>query len=128
MGDYEDKKNNLEYKVSETDDKNQSEIDSNNQPESEVDQKKISVNDQDNENQSVTDTNNQSFSEQNYETQSTNTNEEIKNQNIEEKEVTEILDETKSVNNETSHQVIHKKEDRLHIYVRHRYTLHIICF
>ena len=68
--------------------------------------------------QSVTDTNNQSFGEQNYETQSTNTNEEIKNQNIEEKEVTEILDETKSVNNETSHQVIHKKEDRLHIYVR----------
>ena len=118
MSDYEDKKNNLEYKVPETDDKNQSEIDSNNQPESEVDQKKMSENDQDNESQPITDTNNQSFSKQNYENQSTNTNDEVKNQNIEKKEAIETLNETKSLNNETSHQVIHKKEDRLHIYVR----------
>ena len=118
MSDYEDEKKNLDYNVSETEDKKQSEIDLNNQPESEVNQKKMSENDQDNENQTITDTNNQSFSEQNYENQSTNTNDEIKNQNIEKKEVIETLNETKSLNNETSHQVIHKKEDRLHIYVR----------
>ena len=45
-------------------------------------------------------------------------NEEVNNQNIEEKIIVETSDEIKNENNKSSHQVIHKKEDRLHIYVR----------
>ena len=45
-------------------------------------------------------------------------NEEVNNQNIEEKIIVETSDEIKNENNKSSHQVIHKKEGRLHIYVR----------
>ena len=58
------------------------------------------------------------MNENKYENQETDLNEEVNNQNIEEKIIVETSDEIKNENNKSSHQVIHKKEGRLHIYVR----------
>ena len=58
------------------------------------------------------------INENKYENQETDLNEEVNNQKIEEKIIVETSDEIKNENNKSSHQVIHKKEGRLHIYVR----------
>ena len=58
------------------------------------------------------------MNEKKFENQETDLNEEVNNQNIEEKIIVETSDEIKNENNKSSHQVIHKKEGRLHIYVR----------
>ena len=104
MNDQEDDKKNLDNTLSDNDNNNQSEVDLNNQPQSEENQNQNNEPDSDNENK--------------YKNQETDLNEEANNQNIEEKITVETLDEIKNENNKSSHQVIHKKEGRLHIYVR----------
>ena len=118
MNDQEDDKKNLDNTLSDNDNNNQSEVDLNNQPQSEENQNQNNEPDSDNENQSIVDSNNQTMNENKYENQETDLNEEVNNQNIEEKIIVETSDEIKNENNKSSHQVIHKKEGRLHIYVR----------
>ena len=118
MNDQEDDKKNLDNTLSDSDNNNQSEVDLNNQPQSEENQNQNNEAESDNENQSIVDSNNQTMNENKYENQETDLNEEVNNQNIEEKIIVETSDEIKNENNKSSHQVIHKKEGRLHIYVR----------
>ena len=118
MNDQEDDKKNLDNTLSDNDNNNQSEVDLNNQPQSEENQNQNNEPDSDNENQSIVDSNNQTMNENKYENQETDLNEEVNNQKIEEKIIVETSDEIKNENNKSSHQVIHKKEGRLHIYVR----------
>ena len=118
MSDQEDDKKNLDNTLSDNDNNNQSEVDLNNQPQSEENQNQNNETKSDNENQSIVDSNNQTMNENKYENQETDLNEEVNNQKIEEKIIVETSDEIKNENNKSSHQVIHKKEGRLHIYVR----------
>ena len=118
MSDQEDDKKNLDNTLSDNDNNNQSEVDLNNQPQSEENQNQNNEPESDNENQSIVDSNNQTMNENKYENQETDLNEEVNNQKIEEKIIVETSDEIKNENNKSSHQVIHKKEGRLHIYVR----------
>ena len=140
MNDQKDDKKNLDNTLSDNDNNNQSEVDLNNQPQSEENQNQNNEPESDNENQSIVDSNNQTMNENKYENQETDLNEEVNNQkieeeitvetsdeikneevnnqNIEEKIIVETSDEIKNENNKSSHQVIHKKEGRLHIYVR----------
>ena len=118
MSDQEDDKKNLDNTLSDSDNNNQSEVDLNNQPQSEENQNQNNEPESDNENQSIVDSNNQTMNENKYENQETDLNEEVNNQKIEEKIIVETSDEIKNENNKSSHQVIHKKEGRLHIYVR----------
>ena len=118
MSDQEDDKKNLDNTLSDSDNNNQSEVDLNNQPQSEENQNQNNETKSDNENQSIVDSNNQTMNENKYENQETDLNEEVNNQKIEEKIIVETSDEIKNENNKSSHQVIHKKEGRLHIYVR----------
>ena len=118
MSDQEDDKKNLDNTLSDNDNNNQSEVDLNNQPQSEENQNQNNEPESDNENQSIVNSNNQNMNENKYENQETDLNEEVNNQKIEEKIIVETSDEIKNENNKSSHQVIHKKEGRLHIYVR----------
>ncbi|MDB3903366.1 pilus assembly protein PilM [Candidatus Pelagibacter sp.] len=118
MNDQEDDKKNLDNTLSDNDNNNQSEVDLNNQPQSEENQNQNNETKSDNENQSIVDSSNQTMNEHKYENQQTDLNEEVNNQKIEEKIIVETSDEIKDKNNKSSHQVIHKKEGRLHIYVR----------
>ena len=118
MNDQEDDKKNLDNTLSDSDNNNQSEVDLNNQPQSEENQNQNNEPESDNENQSIVDSSNQTVNENKYENQQTDLNEEVNEQKIEEKIIVETSDEIKNENNKSSHQVIHKKEDRLHIYVR----------
>ena len=118
MNDQEDDKKNLDNTLSDSDNNNQSEVDLNNQPQSEENQNQNNKPESDNENQSIVDSNNQTMNENKYENQETDLNEEVNNQKIEEKIIVETSDEIKNENNKSSHQVIHKKDGRLHIYVR----------
>ena len=118
MSDQEDDKKNLDNTLSDNDNNNQSEVDLNNQPQSEENQNQNNETKSGNENQSIVDSNNQTMNENKYENQETDLNEEVNNRNIEEKIIVETSDEIKNENNKSSHQVIHKKEGRLHIYVR----------
>ena len=118
MSDQEDDKKNLDNTLSDNDNNNQSEVDLNNQPQSEENQNQNNETKSGNENQSIVDSNNQTMNENKYENQETDLNEEVNNQKIEEEIIVETSDEIKNENNKSSHQVIHKKEGRLHIYVR----------
>ena len=118
MNDQEDDKKNLDNTLSDNDNNNQSEVDLNNQPQSEENQNQNNETESDNKNQSIVDSSNQTMNENKYENQQTDLNEEVNNQKIEEKIIVETSDEIKNENNKSSHQVIHKKEGRLHIYVR----------
>ena len=118
MNDQEDDKKNLNNTLSDNDNNNQSEVDSNNQPQSEENQNQNNETESDNKNQSIVDSSNQTVNENKYENQQTDLNEEVNNQKIEEKIIVETSDEIKNENNKSSHQVIHKREGRLHIYVR----------
>ena len=118
MSDQEDDKKNLDNTLSDNDNNNQSEVDLTNQPQSEENQNQNNETKSDNENQSIVDSSNQTMNENKYENQETDLNEEVNNQKIEEKIIVETSDEIKNENNKSSHQVIHKKEGRLHIYVR----------
>ena len=118
MNDQEDDKKNLDNTLSDSDNNNQSEVDLNNQPQSEENKNQNNEAESDNENQSIVDSNNKTMNENKYENQETDLNEEVNNQKIEEEITVETSDEIKNENNKSSHQVIHKKEDRLHIYVR----------
>ena len=118
MNDQEDDKKNLDITLSDSDNNNQSEVDSSNQPQSEENKNQNTETDSDNKNQSIVDSSNQTTNEKQYENQQTDLSEEVNNQKIEEKIIVETSDEIKNENNKSSHQVIHKKEGRLHIYVR----------
>ena len=118
MNDQEDDKKNLDNTLSDNDNNNQSEVDLNNQHQSEENQNQNNETKSGNENQSIVDSNNQTMNENKYENQETDLNEEVNNQNIEEKIIVETSDKIKNEKNKSSHQVIHKKEGRLHIYVR----------
>ena len=118
MNDQEDDKKNLDNTLSDSDNNNQSEVDSNNQPQSEENKNQNTETDSDSKNQSIVDSSNQTTNEKQYENQQTDLSEEVNNQKIEEKIIVETSDEIKNENNKSSHQVIHKKEGRLHIYVR----------
>ena len=118
MSNQEDDKKNLDNTLSDNDNNNQSEVDLNNQPQSEENQNQNNETESDNKNQSIVDSSNQTMNENKYENQETDLNEEVNNQKIEEKIIVETSDEIKNENNKSSHQVIHKKEGRLHIYVR----------
>ena len=114
MDDQEDDKKNLDNTLLDNDNNNQSEVDLNNQPQSEENQNQDTKPKSDNENQSKVDSSNQIMNEKKYENQPNDLSEEAK----EEKIIVETSDEIKNENNKSSHQVIHKKEGRLHIYVR----------
>ena len=118
MNDQEDDKKNLDNTLSDSDNNNQSEVDSSNQPQSEENKNQNTETDSDSKNQSIVDSSNQTTTEKQYENQQTDLSEEVNNQKIEEKIIIETSDEIKNENNKSSHQVIHKKEGRLHIYVR----------
>ena len=118
MNDQEDDKKNLDNTLSDSDNNNQSEVDSNNQPQSEENKNQNTETDSDSKNQSIVDSSNQTTNEKQYENQQTDLSEEVNNQKIEEKIIVETSGEIKNENNKSSHQVIHKKEGRLHIYVR----------
>ena len=118
MNDQEDDKKNLDNTLSDSDNNNQSEVDSNNQPQSEENKNQNTETDSDSKNQSIVDSSNQTTNEKQYENQQTDLSEEGNNQKIEEKIIVETSGEIKNENNKSSHQVIHKKESRLHIYVR----------
>ena len=117
MNDQEDDKKNLDNTLSDSDNNNQSEVDSSNQPQSEENKNQNTETDSDSKNQSIVDSSNQTTNEKQYENQQTDLSEEVNNQKIE-KIIVETSDEIKNENNKSSHQVIHKKEGRLHIYVR----------
>ena len=118
MNDQEDDKKNLDNTLSDSDNNNQSEVDSSNQPQGEENKNQNTETDSDSKNQSIVDSSNQTTNEKQYENQQTDLSEEVNNQKIEEKIIVETSDEIKNENNKSSHQVIHKKEGRLHIYVR----------
>ena len=118
MNDQEDDKKNLDNTLSDSDNNNQSEVDSSNQPQIEENKNQNTETDSDSKNQSIVDSSNQTTNEKQYENQQTDLSEEVNNQKIEEKIIVETSGEIKNENNKSSHQVIHKKEGRLHIYVR----------
>ena len=118
MNDQEDDKKNLDNTLSDNNNNNQSEVDLNNQPQSAENQNQNNETELDNENQSIVDSSNQTMNENKHENQQTDLNEEVKEQKIDEKIIVETSDEIKNENSKTSHHVIHKKEGRLHIYVR----------
>ena len=71
-----------------------------------------------NDNQPSVDDNNQSESEESQNNDSTLEGAESNEQNNNQNPVTEVSDQTKEENDTNDHQVIHKKDGRLHIYIR----------
>ena len=128
MSDQEEDKKNLIDDNSSSENDNQSEVDSNNQPVVEENQNiettsEGSENNLENPAQNENlDTSNEKI-EENFSPDQTNdekTSDAIENteQTSAETEVSENLNENKEENGGSTHQVIHKKDGRLHIYVR----------
>ena len=128
MSDQEEDKKNLIDDNSSSENDNQSEVDSNNQPLVEENQNiettsEGSENNLENPAQNENlDTSNEKI-EENFSPDQTNdekTSDAIENteQTSAETEVSENLNENKEENDGSTHQVIHKKDGRLHIYVR----------
>ena len=114
MSDNEDDKKNINEGVPPSEDDNQPKVDENNQPGGVEDQN----NDQ---SQTLASSNDKNDDNQSGVTENTDTSsQEIQNDNQinENKQVSEDTTEKKEENGGSGHQVIHKKDGRLHIYVR----------
>jgi len=114
MSDNEDDKKNINEGVPPSEDNNQPKVDENNQPEGVEDQN----NDQ---SQTLASSDDKNDDNQSGVTENTDTSsQEIQNDNQinENKQVSEDTTEKKEENGGSGHQVIHKKDGRLHIYVR----------
>ena len=114
MSDNEDDKKNINEGVPPSEDNNQPKVDENNQPGGVEDQN----NDQ---SQTLASSNDKNDDNQSGVTENTDTSsQEIQNDNQinENKQVSEDTTEKKEENGGSGHQVIHKKDGRLHIYVR----------
>ncbi len=114
MSDNEDDKKNVNEGLPPSEDDNQPKVDENNQP--------VGVEDQ-NSDQSQTLASSNEKNDDNQSDVTANTNQssqEIQNDNQinENKQVSEVTTEKKEENGGSGHQVIHKKDGRLHIYVR----------
>ena len=128
MSDQEEDKKNLIDDNSSSENDNQSEVDSNNQPKVEENQN-IETTSEGSENNLENTTQNENLDtsnekiEENFSPDQKNdekTSDAIENteQTSAETEVSENLNENKEENGGSTHQVIHKKDGRLHIYVR----------
>ena len=114
MSDNEDEKKNINEGVPPSEDNNQPKVDENNQPGGVEDQN----NDQ---SQTLASSDEKNDDNQSGATENTDTSsQEIQNDNQinENKQVSEDTTEKKEENGGSGHQVIHKKDGRLHIYVR----------
>ena len=114
MSDNEDDKKNINEGVPPSEENNQPKVDENNQPGGVEDQN----NDQ---SQTLASSNDKNDDNQSGVTENTDTSsQEIQNDNQinENKQVSEDTTEKKEENGGSGHQVIHKKDGRLHIYVR----------
>ena len=120
MSDQEDDKKNINDDSTDKESENQSKVEENNQPESENLPMMRSVvenenNDQNNDQPQVFDTSNEKKDE-NEDPVSLNNEKEI--QDVNENQNSDTLTEKKDEDTGSGHQVIHKKDGRLHIYVR----------
>ena len=128
MSDQEDDKKNIIEEPSTSNEENQSEVDKNNQPEGEntPNNNEATETNQDNDqnddqNENLIQSNENNEENKTLETQSNETTSSVNDNNDQNQEQTEVLDasdEKKEENAGSSHQVIHKKDGRLHIYVR----------
>ena len=128
MSDQEDDKKNIIEEPSTSNEENQSEVDKNNQLEGENTPNNNEAtetnqgNDQnDDQNENLIQSNENNEENKTLETQSNETTSSVNDNNDQNQEQTEVLDasdEKKEENGGSSHQVIHKKDGRLHIYVR----------
>ena len=128
MSDQDDEKKIIEEEKSQSESENQSKVDINNQPEGVDDQKNDPTPDL-NQNNNENNDSNQKFdasSEKKEENETLdNQNDEIisdtsqnNDQKSTEQQISETSTEKKDEDNGSSHEVIHKKDGRLHIYVR----------
>ena len=128
MSDQDDEKKIIEEEKSQSESENQSKVDINNQPEG-VDDQKNDPNPDLNQNNNENNDSNQKFdasSEKKEENETLdNQNDEIisdtsqnNDQKSTEQQIPETSTEKKDEDNGSSHEVIHKKDGRLHIYVR----------
>ena len=128
MSDQDDEKKIIEEEKSQSESENQSKVDINNQPEGVDDQKNDPTPDL-NQNNNENNDSNQKFdasSEKKEENETLdNQNDEIisdtsqnNDQKSTEQQIPETSTEKKDEDNGSSHEVIHKKDGRLHIYVR----------
>ena len=128
MSDQDDEKKIIEEEKSQSESENQSKVDVNNQPEGVDDQKNDPTPDL-NQNNNENNDSNQKFdasSEKKEENETLdNQNDEIisdtsqnNDQKSTEQQIPETSTEKKDEDNGSSHEVIHKKDGRLHIYVR----------
>ena len=128
MSDQDDEKKIIEEEKSQSESENQSKVDINNQPEGVDDQKNDPTPDL-NQNNNENNDSNQKFdasSEKKEENETLdNQNDEIisdtsqnNDQKSTEQQISETSTEKKDEDNGSSHEVIHKKDGRLHIYIR----------
>ena len=121
MSDQDEDKKNINQDSTDNESENQPLVDENNQPESvdstnnELSSDQTKKNDQDNEQSDVLETSLEKKDEnQNLDTQNSDSN--IQENN--EQQSLDTSDKKKDEDNGPGHQVIHKKDGRLHIYVR----------
>ena len=121
MNDQDDDKKNINNDSTSTESENQPLVDENNQPQSEdLSSNDVPVvenqnNDQNNDQPKVIDTSNEKKDENEV---SVPLNNEKETQNVNVNENSDTLTEKKDEEVGSGHQVIHKKDGRLHIYVR----------
>ena len=114
MSEQDDDKKIIDGENPSSDNENQPSVDDNNQPEGVENQKNDTSQEDEENNQSLTQEN--QSNDQNLETSSSEN--ENNNQNKDNTESLEASVENKEENAGSNHQVIHKKDGRLHIYVR----------
>ena len=114
MSEQDDDKKIIDGENPSSDNENQPSVDDNNQPEGVENQKNDTSQEEEENNQSLTQEN--QSNDQNLETSSSEN--ENNNQNKDNTESLEASVENKEENAGSNHQVIHKKDGRLHIYVR----------
>ena len=114
MSEQDDDKKIIDEENSSSDNENQPSVDDNNQPEGVENQKNHTTQEEEENNQSLTQDN--QSNDQNLKTSSSEN--ENNNQNKDNSESLEASVENKEENGGSNHQVIHKKDGRLHIYVR----------
>ena len=117
MSDQEEDKKNLDEEQKSSEQEKQSEVDQNNQLSGE----QTNNNETTSEGTENNDQNNDNLENLNFsnEKKEENINLEIENQEKSaETIISETVEDKKEENGDTSHQVIHKKDGRLHIYVR----------
>ena len=121
MSDQDDDKKNINQDTTDNESVNQPSVDENNQPESVESANNDSSGDENKNNQQNNDQSDDTAASSEKKEENKNLETQISESNVEESDVqqsSDPSDEKKDEDNGSGHQVIHKKDGRLHIYVR----------